>query len=650
VLANRTAQEPTIAMKEIPRAPGTPALPTTPIRFILHFVGGRFRWWLAAMTLTESGNATSGILIPYALNRIIRAVTRSHGGSAASVLAELHTPLLLFGLFSVGELLFGRATSAIQFRIGPRLRQDVARSMYHYLQYHSHRFLSENFAGALAHRISEASQGVTQTLWTLMAEFWPMTIVIGVSNLLLFAANRWLGLFAAAWSVGFVGISFLLARRCQPYALSAAAGRSETTGHIVDSVTNLATARLFARLGFERQQLDHTQARELTAVLRSNRVMERIRWFQFGAAAALKVGMVIVALKLWSRGAVDVGQFVMALSLSLLIIAEVRNLSRRLLEFFEFVGNVANGVRTIVRPHDLVDAPGAAAPVIRQGVIEFNRVHFAYADGKEVFRGLSVTIPAGQRVGLVGMSGSGKSTLVSLLLRLYDPQRGRILIDGHDLRGMTQESLHAQIGLIPQDPSLFHRTLRENIGYGRLDASAEDIETAAVLANAHAFITEIPGGYEALVGERGVKLSGGQRQRVAIARVILKDAPVLILDEATSSLDSITEHAIKDALDRVMADKTVIVVAHRLSTIAHLDRILVFEDGHLAEDGTHRELLARRGAYHRLWSRQSDGFLPEDERSSVDAAAATPPPVLEATNSSASVLTDDAEEPRNATA
>jgi ATP-binding cassette subfamily B protein len=636
------------------RAPGAPALPDTPVHFILHFVGGRFRVWLAAMVLTETGNATAGILIPYAVNRIVTAVTHGHV-SRATVLSELRLPLLLFGIFSLGELGFGRATSAIQFRVGPRLRQDVARALYHYLQYHSHRFLTENFAGALAHRISEASQGVTQTLWTVIAEFWPMTIVIGVSNVLLFSANRWLGVFAASWSVFFVAVSFVLARRGQPYALSAAAGRSETTGHIVDSVTNLATARLFARLGFERAQLASTQERELAAVLRSNRVMERVRWFQFGSAALLKVGMVAVALTLWSRGALDVGQFVMALSLSLLIIAEVRNLSRRLLEFFEFIGNVANGVRTIVRAHELVDSPTAAALPIAGGVIEFRHVSFAYSDGKPVFRDMCLTIPAGQRVGLVGLSGSGKSTLVSLILRLYDPQAGGIFIDGHDLRSMTQEALHAQIGLIPQDPSLFHRTLRENIGYGRIEASTAEIETAAERAHAHEFIRQIPGGYEALVGERGVKLSGGQRQRIAIARVILKDAPVLILDEATSSLDSITEYAIKDALDRVMADKTVIVVAHRLSTISHLDRILVFDEGRIIEDGTHRQLLARHGAYFRLWSRQSDGFLPEGETGTTPTARLEPRgPEAEAEaaalQSAATVSLADDAEPRDATA
>jgi ATP-binding cassette subfamily B protein len=223
-----------------------------------------------------------------------------------------------------------------------------------------------------------------------------------------------------------------------------------------------------------------------------------------------------------------------------------------------------------------------------------------------------VRIPAGQHVGVVGISGSGKSTFVSLLLRLYDPQSGSIRLDEHDLRSVKQDSLHRQIGLIPQDPALFHRSLRDNIRYGKLEASAAEVQHAAERARAHDFISEIPSGYDALVGERGVKLSGGQRQRIAIARVLLKNAPVLILDEATSSLDSLTERAIQDVLDDAMVDKTVIVVAHRLSTIAHLDRILVFSEGRIVEDGSHTELLKHNdGLYRELWSRQSGGFLPE---------------------------------------
>jgi ATP-binding cassette subfamily B protein len=301
-----------------------------------------------------------------------------------------------------------------------------------------------------------------------------------------------------------------------------------------------------------------------------------------------------------------------ATSLSLLIISEARNLSKRFLEFFEHIGNVSNGVYTIIQPHEIIDRDNAIAPIISQGRIEFRHVRFSYSPGKPVFDNLSVTIQPGERVGLVGFSGSGKSTFVNLILRLFDPQSGQIVIDGVDIRDMTQDALHTQISLIPQDPSLFHRTLLENIRYGRLEATEKEVVEAAEKAHAHDFIAPMQQGYDALVGERGVKLSGGQRQRIAIARVILKNAPILILDEATSSLDSITEKAIQETLDLAMDEKTVIVVAHRLSTIAHLDRILVFDRGQIIEDGTHAKLLTQRGAYYRLWTMQAGGFLPEE--------------------------------------
>jgi ATP-binding cassette, subfamily B, bacterial len=614
------------------RAPGVPHLPATPFRFILYFVA-QYRWRYAGMVLFETANATCGILIPYALSTIIKAVTTAQA-HAGSMVSQLRGPLLMFLAFSLGEVLFGRLAGAIQIRLGPRQRQNVSRHVYEYLQYHSHRYFSSNFAGALAHRISETSMGVTQTLWSLITEFWPITIIISVSVGLLFSAHAQLGVFASVWALCFIGISFWLAKRCQPHAFKAAAARSDTTGVVVDSVTNLTSARLFARFRFERQNLDRTLADELIAVRRSNGYSERVRWFQFSASAVLKVGLLYYALKLWDAGQISVGEFVMAVSLSLLIINEARNLSRRFLEFFEYIGNVSNGVHTIIRTHELVDDVDARPLAVKRGEIEFRDVSFAYEADAKVFDTLSVHIPAGQRVGLVGLSGSGKSSFVSLLLRLYDPQSGQILIDGQAIRHVTQESLHAQISLIPQDPSLFHRSLRENIRYGRIEATDEEVVDAARKASAHEFIVDIKEGYDAMVGERGVKLSGGQRQRIAIARVILKDAPVLILDEATSALDSITEKAIQNTLDEEMRDKTVIVVAHRLSTISHLDRILVFDKGRIIEDGSHVELLARQGAYHRLWSRQAGGFLPEEsglalapasedwhERASFDEAA-----------------------------
>ena len=596
------------------RAPQAPVLPATPFRFIVHFVG-RYRAWYAAMFTLETAQAVCGILIPYAIGQITRTVVQSgalSGEALQGVLDGLRQPLMLFIALSIGEVVFSRLAGTLQFTVGPRQRQAVTRDLYAWLQHHSHRFFSDNFAGALAHRVSETSVGVNQTLWMLLFDFWPVAIVLSVSVVLLAGAHAQLALFVGVWSVAFVALSYWLATKAQPHTIRAAAARSDTTGKIVDSVTNLTAARLFARLGFERQQLDAALATELVAVQRSVRYADRVRWFNYIAAAVLKVGILWYALDLWAAGQIHVGDFVMAVSLSLLIINEARNLSRRFLELFEYLGNVDNGVRAILRPHELVDAPGARSQWRARGAIEFCDVSFGYAADKPVFKQLSVSIPAGQRVGLVGFSGSGKSTFVSLILRLYEPQQGRVCFDGTDIATLTQDALHEQVGLIPQDPTLFHRSLLDNIRYGRLEATDEEVREAARQAHADGFIQQMKDGYGSMVGERGVKLSGGQRQRIAIARVILKDAPVLILDEATSSLDSLTEQAIQETLDRVMQGKTVIVVAHRLSTIAHLDRILVFGAGRIVEDGSHAELLAARGAYWRLWSRQAGGFLPED--------------------------------------
>jgi ATP-binding cassette subfamily B protein len=605
------------------RAPGAPPLPHTPFRFLCYFIG-KFRWWYSAMFALEAANSTCTILIPYATGQIIRVVTQAHGQSPA-LLASLHGPLTLFTVLAIGEVIFSRLGGACQIHVGPRQRQSVTRALYAYLQHHSHRYLSNDFAGALAHRISETSMGVSQTLWTIIFDFWPMAIVFTLAVFILGRAHRGLAELVAIWAVCFVAASFWLARRCRPYAVRASAARSETTGKVVDAVTNLTSTRLFARLGFEREYLDAQLRKELRAVSQSNSYSERVRWFQYSAAAVLKVGMLSYSLRLWERGEISVAELVVACTTALLIINEARNLSRRFLEFFEYIGNVANGVYTIVCEHEIVDAPGARPARITRGVIELCDVSFAYNPEQPIFEHLSVTIPAGQRVGLVGFSGSGKSTFVSLILRLFDPQGGRILIDGQDIRELTQESLHGSLSLIPQDPNLFHRSLMENIRYGRLEATDEDVTEAARKAHAHEFILKIKDRYDSLVGERGVKLSGGQRQRIAIARVIVKNAPVLILDEATSSLDSITEQVIQETLGEVMKGKTVIVVAHRLSTVADLDRILVFDQGRIIEDGSHGELLARRGAYHRLWSRQAGGFVLEEGM----ASASTPDPHTE---------------------
>ncbi|MBA4445915.1 ABC transporter ATP-binding protein [Cylindrospermopsis raciborskii CS-506_D] len=597
------------------RASEAPNLPNTPFRFVCYFVN-QFRWWYVAMVVSEILHATCGIMLPYAIGEIIRTVTVAHTNSG-EIFAAIKQPLTLFTFLIIGEVVFGRAAGLLQTILHPIHRQHIVRSLYAYLQYHSHRYLSSSFAGALAHRIGETSLGVTQTMQMLITEFMSLIIVYVVSTILLYRTYPPLAALVGTWAVLFITISFWLATRCRIYSRRAAAARSDTTGIIVDAVTNLSSTRLFARLGFEREYLNERLRYELKEVRRANWYSERIRWFQFISAAILKVSTLYYSIFLWSGGLITAADFVVATSLSLLIISEAKNLSRRFIEFFEHIGNIANGVHIIVQPHELIDKEYALAHQFFQGRIEFRQVNFSYSREKKVFENLSVAIEPGQRVGLVGFSGSGKSTFVNLILRLFDPQSGKILIDGVDIREMTQDSLHSQISLIPQDPSLFHRTLLENIRYGRLEAEDEDVKIAAIKAYAHDFIAQMNNGYNSLVGERGVKLSGGQRQRIAIARVILKDAPILILDEATSSLDSITEKAIQETLDLAMNDKTVIVVAHRLSTISHLDRILVFDRGRIVEDGSHDDLLALGGTYYKLWKMQAGGFLPEEAKVGV---------------------------------
>lgn len=594
-----------------PAAPGGP-LPTTPLRFVLHFFL-QFRGWYLLIVVLELAAAASTIVMPYAIGQIVGAVTDAAGqsGGTQAIAQAVTAPLLLFVGLALGELVFNRASGACRVVVSPAQRTGVARALFGYLQQHSHRFISNHFAGALASRISETAVGVNMTISMVVFEFLPLLATLSVSVFLLASANLLLAGFTLGWAVIFVAVSFWLARRARPYAHRSAAARAETTGRIVDSVTNLPNVRLFARGAHEYERLHATQNAEIAITRRSMWFSEKVQWFQMGAALVLKVGMLIFAIQLWRDGRIDVAAFVMSTSLSLLVINDARNLGRRFLEMFEYVGNVTNGVQTLLGPHEIVDRPGARDVPITRGEIVFHDVQFGYDPKRPVFRGLNLSIPAGQRVGLVGFSGSGKSTLVNLLLRLYEPQQGRITIDGVDINDMTQDSLHRQIGLIPQEPGLFHRSLAENIRYGRLDADDEAVRDAAARASADAFIDDLPQQYDALVGERGVKLSGGQRQRVAIARVMLKDAPILVMDEATSSLDSITEKAIQDSLDSLMQDRTVIVIAHRLSTIAHLDRILVFDQGALVQDGSHADLLARPGTYQRLWQQQADGFLPD---------------------------------------
>ncbi len=591
-------------------AENAPNLPRTPWRFALFFYN-TIRVALAAIFVFEAAQASCTILLPYAVKQIIDAVTLANE-TGVDVFEAAYDPLIFFALLNLGIVLFSRASGAILVSNGPLLRARIRKSLFRYLQFHSHRFFVSHFAGSLANRITEVSISCNHALWTIAFTFYPLIIQSVVALIILFTTSAKLALVLSLWLFLYTAISIFLARKCQVYSQEFAAARSKVTGKVVDSVTNMMNAKMFARGGYEEDYLTDFIDHEVDHALRTYWYMEKMRWFQFVSAMILMVSMVGYALKIWAEGGMTVGEFSMVAGISIMLIEAARGLSRSFLEFFEYIGNISDGVSIFIQPHDIVDRPNAPAIQVEKGEIEFKDVDFAYPEGQLVFKRLNVHIKPYQKVGLVGYSGSGKSTFVNIILRLFEPNEGEITIDSQNILHVTQDSLRESISMIPQDPMLFHRTLMENIRYGQLDASDEDVIEAAKKANAHDFILQSEAGYDSLVGERGVKLSGGQRQRIAIARAILKDAPILILDEATSSLDSVTEKKIQQGLDRLMRHKTVVIVAHRLSTISHMDRILVFDQGNVIEDGNHQDLLKNdSGHYAKLWHMQAGGFLPE---------------------------------------
>src|SRR5215467_5832867 len=475
-------------------------------------------------------------------------------------------------------------------------------------------FFQNDFAGRIATRVLQTGPAVRESIVALITGVWYI-LVYGTSALVLLAsADVWLALPISVWFAGYLVLLRAFVPRMRDRSKQVSEAPSMLTGRIVDTYTNILTVKLFARARREDAYV-RDAIEEHTGLFYASLRLNTLFGFSLTTLNAMLVtGTGAIAIALWVHGKIEVGTVAMTLPLSWQIISIAGWVALRVTEIFENIGVVQEGMMTIARPIGLADRPGAKELKVTRGEISFEDVRFGYGRESGLIDGLSLRVKPGERIGLVGRSGAGKSTLVNLLLRFFDLEDGRILIDGQDIAHVTQESLRAQISMVTQDTSLLHRSIRDNIRYGRPDASDAEIERAARLAHADDFIRDLEDwkgrrGYESQVGERGVKLSGGQRQRIAIARVILKNAPILVLDEATSALDSEVEAAIQASLDTLMAGKTVIAIAHRLSTIARMDRLVVLDRGRIVEQGTHTELLRSGSHYAELWRRQSGGFI-----------------------------------------
>ncbi|EHP3973016.1 ABC transporter ATP-binding protein [Vibrio parahaemolyticus] len=488
---------------------------------------------------------------------------------------------------------------------------------HRYLLNQSLNFYQDDFAGRVATKVMQTSLAVRETVMKSMDVFVYVTVYFTSMVVMLAAADWRLMIPMIVWLLVYIAIQIYFVPKLKDVASEQADARSTMTGRIVDSYTNIQTVKLFSHSQRETQYAEQGMKGFLNTVYRQMRLVTGFDVAVEISNYILVFSVAALSIYLWLDSAISVGAIAIAVSLALRVNGMSMWIMWEVGALFENMGTVVDGMKTLSKPIDIQDKPNAKDLVVSQGGIQFDNVSFHYGENKGVINHLNLDIKPGEKVGLVGRSGAGKSTLVNLLLRFHDVEEGSIKIDGQNIADVTQDSLRSKIGMVTQDTSLLHRSIRDNILYGNPTASEEELLKATKQAHAHEFIETLTDpfgnvGYDAQVGERGVKLSGGQRQRIAISRVLLKDAPLLVLDEATSALDSEVEAAIQESLNELMQGKTVIAIAHRLSTIAQMDRLIVLDKGNVVEQGSHQELIAHNGIYAQLWAHQTGGFLGEE--------------------------------------
>jgi ATP-binding cassette subfamily B protein len=516
-------------------------------------------------------------LSPYILKVIINCLTEY---PSSSILEHIVFPALAY--FSLGVVFttnFRFYDYFVNIKMIPALRQKIASYILSVLLQQSHHYYQNNFAGSLANKLNDLVTYIPNLIQVIIDRFFSHMLALVFAICTLWLVNFKFALVLSLWVVAFITVALFLSKRLYLLSDKWSEGGSTLTGRIVDTLSNMLSVRQFARNTEEQDTLNKTVGQ----VIEAEQKMEWayfLMWLFYGYSflfvQAFSLYLLIVGRQ---QGVISVGDFALVLSINVAVVQFLRQLAKQFSDFSKYVGKITQALRISTAPIEIEDMPHAQALKVRNATIVIEKVDFQYNLENPLYKNLSITIQPGQRVGLVGYSGSGKSTFVNLIMRLFEVTGGCIRIDGQDIRKVTQDSLHKAIGIIPQDLSLFHRSLMDNIRFGRVEATDKEVIHAAKAAHTHEFINALPDGYNSLVGERGVKLSGGQRQRIAIARAILKDAPILILDEATSQLDSVTESFIQEGLWSLMQNKTTIVIAHRLSTLLHMDRLLVFDRG-----------------------------------------------------------------------
>ncbi|MFZ4116483.1 MAG: ABC transporter ATP-binding protein [Chthoniobacterales bacterium] len=579
------------------------SLPKTVFPFIFYFV--RQQWIKVFIAIVASASwGVYSALFPYFLKNLIN-VLESHQLSVALMqAASIKIIALIIGFWIVAHLFHILQGFVFRVRFCARFRASIREALFKYVQTHSASYFATHFSGTIASKISDIPTNCELMVNDLCIQFttaFVMALSVFVS---MWMSRPLFALLLLVWLISHFVITFFFLKKTNPALEKHAHAVTALSGRIVDVFSNIQNVKLFAREKKEEMMLHRDQEEE---VRQSHQAYTQVEWMQIAFSinhTFLITGMLFLLIRGWQHHWVSLGDFAQIMMQSFYLSGWVWFVSEQINGFIKRAATVNAALSLIQKPHDIVDAPHASILSVPRGEVCFENVTFSYLGNHAVFKNFSVTIPAGQKVGLVGLSGAGKTTFMNLMLRLYDLQAGKIFIDAQSIAAVTQESLHENIAVIPQDASLFHRTLLENIRYGRLEATEEEVITASKQAHCHEFIEQLDEKYSSLVGERGIRLSGGQRQRIAIARALLKNAPILVLDEATSSLDSATEKKIQESLALLMKNRTTIVIAHRLSTLAAMDHILVFDRGSIVEEGTIQELLEKNGHFAAFWKIQ----------------------------------------------